>query len=49
MEMYYYRCRRFDRNMSQLGLEKGRGAALFLRRQQAAEQSAIVKGILAYQ
>ena len=31
--------------MSDLGLEKGnKGAALFLRRQQAAEQSAIVKG-----
>lgn len=29
--------------MSQLGLEKGKGAALFLRRQQAAEQSALIK------
>ena len=31
--------------MADLGLEKGnKGAALFLRRQQAAEQSALVKG-----
>jgi len=30
--------------MSQLGLEKGKGASLFERRRQAAEQSALVKG-----